>query len=73
MEIHEKAERPRGVFTPERLAAFSDGLLAIVVTILVLTINVPEHEFSSAGILSFLAKTEHDILIYMASFWLVAA
>lgn len=73
MGKHEEPERRPGVFTFERLAAFSDGLLAIVVTILVLTINVPEHDFSREGILSFLAKTEHDILIYMASFWLVAA
>ena len=73
MGIHEEAERPRGLFTFERLGAFSDGLLAIVVTILVLSIDVPEHDFSRDGALAFLAMTGHDILIYMASFWLVAA
>ena len=73
MGTHEEAERPRGVFSFERLGAFSDGLLAIVVTILVLSIDIPEHDFSRDGMLAFLAKTGHDILIYLASFWLVAA
>jgi uncharacterized membrane protein len=54
------------------MAAFSDGVLAIVVTILVLEIKIPqEHHFSNEGLISFLGKAEHDVLMYFVSFWLV--
>lgn len=57
--------------TTERLNAFSDGVLAIVVTILVLNIEVPDRHLSEGAVVDFLHAVEHDLLIYAASFWLV--
>lgn len=57
----------------ERLKALSDGVFAIVITILVLELDVPEtHDFSANGILAFLAKIEHQLLPYIVSFTLTA-
>ncbi len=57
----------------DRLKALSDGVFAIVITILVLELDVPEsHYFTESGILAFLAKIEHQLLPYIASFALTA-
>lgn len=57
----------------DRLKALSDGVFAIVITILVLELDVPEsHDFTESGILAFLAKIEHQLLPYIASFALTA-
>ena len=57
----------------ERLKALSDGVFAIVITILVLELDVPEtHDFSESGIFAFLLKIEHQLLPYIASFALTA-
>jgi uncharacterized membrane protein len=57
----------------ERLKALSDGVFAIVITILVLELEVPEtHDFSESGLLAFLLKIEHQLLPYIASFALTA-
>jgi uncharacterized membrane protein len=65
-------EKTSGVtarLTLDRLMAFSDGVIAIAITILVLGIDIPEHHsFSEKGLLSFLAEIEHDVLIYAVSF-----
>lgn len=60
--------------TLDRLNALTDGVVAIAITILVLGINIPEdHLFSEQGLVSFLHRIGHDILIYGISFWLIAA
>ncbi|MHC4433280.1 MAG: TMEM175 family protein [Planctomycetota bacterium] len=63
-----------GRFTVDRLKGFTDGVLAIVVTILVLGIDIPEdHVFSEQGLVAFLLRIGWDVLMYAASFWLIAA
>jgi len=59
--------------TLDRLMAFSDGVIAIAITILVLGIDIPEdHSFSEKGLISFLVRIMHDVLIYAVSFVAVA-
>lgn len=56
----------------ERLAALSDGVIAIVMTLLVLSIEVPKgHDFSRAGLAPFLEALAHDVVIYAVSFLVV--
>lgn len=58
--------------TADRLGAFTDGVIAIIITILVLKIEVPhDHDFAREGTLSFLIKIEHHVLIYLLSFFLI--
>lgn len=60
-------------FTRDRLNAFVDAVFAIVITILVLDLDVPESKnFHDIGIVEFLAKIEFQILPYIASFFLTA-
>jgi uncharacterized membrane protein len=70
MERTEKIHSP--IMALDRAKGLTDGVLAIVVTILVLTFEVPEHEFSSEGLLSFLAKLRISLLAYVVSFGIVA-
>lgn len=59
--------------TLDRLMAFSDGVIAIAITILVLGIDIPEgHRFSESGLIGFLGKIGHDVVIYAVSFVAVA-
>jgi uncharacterized membrane protein len=58
----------------ERLMAFSDGVIAIAITILVLGIDIPEdHSFSEQGLFQFLVGIRHDVVVYAASFWIIGA
>ena len=58
----------------DRLMAFSDGVLAIAITILVLGIDIPEgHSFSEQGLFAFLARIRHDVVVYAASFWIIGS
>lgn len=60
--------------TEERLGAFTDGVIAIIITILVLQIDVPEHhDFSRDGVFSLLGQMSHDIIVYFVSFGLIGA
>lgn len=60
-----------GSFSLDRCKALVDGVFAIVVTLLVLGINVPEnHPFSEQGLLAFLQRIGYDLLLYAISFWL---
>lgn len=53
----------------DRVSGFSDGVIAIVVTILVLGIDIPDdHDFSSEGLISFLIKLQPSFLAYAISF-----
>lgn len=57
----------------ERIKALTDGVLAIVLTILVLGFEVPDHQFSHEGLLAFLVKLREPLLAYVVSFGVVAA
>ena len=68
------SSKPLLGFSVERLNAFTDGVLAIVITILVLGIDIPEdHKFSEQGLIAFLSKISRDVVMYAASFLLVGA
>lgn len=76
MEEVEMAEKNSGVasrLTMDRLMAFSDGVIAIAITILILGIDIPEdHPFSKEGLIGFLQQIEHDLVVYAASFGIIA-
>lgn len=58
----------------ERLAAYSDGIMAVVATLLVLGIAVPsEHEFAVEGFWAFFEKMRHDVRAYALSFLIVTS
>jgi uncharacterized membrane protein len=57
----------------DRVKALTDGVLAIVMTILVLGFEVPDHQFSEEGLLSFLAKMREPLAAYVVSFGIAAA
>ncbi|MGB8331775.1 MAG: TMEM175 family protein [Polyangiales bacterium] len=60
-------------FSPERTAAFSDAILAVVITILVLGIDIPPDSADTiAELLVLREKFVHQILLYFVTFWLVA-
>lgn len=65
--MEDKLRQPK--FTVDRVNGFSDGVMAIVVTILVLGIDIPsDHDFSDAGLKSFFHKLESSLLAYVISF-----
>ena len=58
--------------TVERLGALNDGVIAIIITILVLEIKVPEgHDFGNEGVVSFMYKFSRDIMVYLLNFSLI--
>ena len=60
-------------FPLDRLVAFSDGVFAVVITILVLGIEVPADVASdAAGLAEARDKLVHQLLAYMVAFALVA-
>ncbi len=72
--MEERTSGVSGRLTLDRLMALSDGVIAIAITILVLGIDIPEdHSFSQQGLLAFLSRIKHDIAVYAASFWIIAA
>ena len=69
----EKTSGTAARLTLDRLMAFSDGVIAIAITILVLGIDIPEdHSFSEKGLVGFLGRIGHDVVIYAVSFVAVA-
>ena len=63
-----------GTLTLDRLNALSDGVIAIVLTLLVLGIELPrDHSFSREGLLHFLMKIEYELTVYAISFILIAS
>ena len=63
---------PASRITIERLATYSDAIMAVVATLLVLGIAVPEgHKFSQEGLASFLLKIRQDIGVYALSFLII--
>lgn len=62
------------LFSLDRCKALNDGVIAIVMTLLVLGINIPaDHRTSEEWLLSFLRKVGYELFIYGVSFWLAAA
>lgn len=60
-------------FPLERTIAFSDGVFAVVITILVLGIDAPpEGALATTDLVSLLEKLGHQLLIYIVSFWVIA-
>jgi uncharacterized membrane protein len=71
--VEKSSEQHKG-FSTDRINAFTDGVLAIVITILVLGIDLPEdHKFSEQGLVSFLVRISRDVTMCAASFWLIGA
>lgn len=69
----EKTSDAAARLTLDRLMAFSDGVIAIAITILVLGIDIPEgHRFSESGLIGFLVRIGHDVMIYAVSFVAIA-
>lgn len=59
--------------TRDRLIAVTDAILPFAMTLLVLNVDIPrDHDFTKDGLFSFLVKIEHDLIIYAASFLLIA-
>jgi uncharacterized membrane protein len=58
---------PRDLTSPARLEAFSDGVIAVIITIMVLELKVPR-EFGLAGFLSILPT----LAVYLLSFTFIA-
>lgn len=58
--------------SPDRVKALTDGVLAIVLTILVLGFEVPDHDFDHEGLIAFLTKLREPLIAYVVSFGIVA-
>ena len=59
---------------PERLLAFSDGVLAIIITLMILEVKLPyvEHDATSAQVFAGFMKMLPHLLAYLLSFALLA-
>jgi uncharacterized membrane protein len=56
----------------DRMKALADGVLAIVLTILVLSFEVPDHKVTEEGLLAFLVRLREPLLAYVVSFGITA-
>lgn len=67
----QSTQTSEGLFGLDRCKALSDGVIAIVITLLILGIDIPkDHSFSEEGLLSFLRKIGFELFVYGVSFWL---
>ena len=57
----------------ERIVTLTDGVLAIVLTILVLSFEVPEHRFGHDALIDFFRELARPFVAYLVSFGIVAA
>lgn len=63
-----EVERGRDV---DRVSAFSDGVFAIAITLLALTIRLPSNDEQPIG--EVLSDVSQPVLIYFLSFWVIAS
>ncbi len=62
----------KNFFLPHRIAALSDGIFAIAMTILVLNINIPDKELvKQIGLLNALLANVQEFYTYFLSFFLL--
>jgi uncharacterized membrane protein len=67
------ATRIKPLMRTDRIMALTDGVLAIVVTILVLSFEVPEHRFGHDALIEFFRQLARPFVAYVVSFGIVAA
>jgi hypothetical protein len=71
MQMSKESGSPiiKGSFRLERCTALTDGVFAIVVTLLVLGIELPsDHNFSEDGLYKFLERISFELMLYAISF-----
>ena len=73
MEPKRGGEAGTGTLGTERIAAFSDGVIAIIITIMVLELRLPEAAAKGEVWSSFLAPLAPKVAIYALSFFIVGA
>ncbi len=67
-----KTNRPDAGFKLDRLAGFSDGVIAIAITILVLGLEVPSvHEVNHSELIDYLIESLHPAAGFVVSFVLI--
>jgi uncharacterized membrane protein len=62
----------RPMMHTDRMKALTDGVLAIVLTILVLSFEVPEHGLGRDHLIDFFRELFHPFVAYVVSFGIVA-
>ncbi len=71
MSLEINSSNQKGLFDLNRTSALTDGVFAIVVTLLVLGIDLPDdHNFSEDGLYKFLERISFELLLYGVSFWI---
>ena len=60
------------MYKPDRLSAFSDGVIAIAITLLVLGLEIPSvHEVPERQLIDYLSESMHSLFGYVTSFVLI--
>ena len=72
MELRLRSNAGAGSLGTERIAAFSDGVIAIIITIMVLELKLPEAAAKDEVWSGFLAPLAPKLAIYALSFGIVA-
>ena len=73
MEPQQRSQAATGSFGTERIAAFSDGVIAIIITIMVLELKLPETAAKDEVWSGFLAPLAPKLAVYALSFVIVGA
>ena len=55
-----------------RIEAFSDGVIAIIITVMILELRLPDDVYSTHSLLAIVQLVTPKILVYMLSFLVVA-
>ena len=73
MDPQQRSEVATASVGTERIAAFSDGVIAIIITIMVLELKLPEAAAKGEAWSSFLAPLAPKLAVYALSFVIVGA
>jgi uncharacterized membrane protein len=73
MEPQHRSDARTGSLGTERIAAFSDGVIAIIITIMVLELKLPEAAARDEVWSGFLAPLAPKLAVYALSFVIVGA